>query len=84
MKNKIMVCVYVPLIEKEYDIYIPVVKKFGTVKNIIIKMVEENSDGTFVDDGAKNLYNKATGELIDEQQFVKFSNIKNGSKLILY
>ena len=84
MKNKIMVCVYVPLIEKEYDIYIPVVKKFGTVKNIIIKMVEDNSDGTFADDGAKNLYNKMTGELIDEQQFVKFSNIKNGSKLILY
>ena len=31
MKNKILVIVYVPLIEKEFDIYIPIVKKVGTV-----------------------------------------------------
>jgi hypothetical protein len=84
MKNKILVIVYVPMIEKEYDIYIPIVKKVGTVKNLITKFVEENSEGTFIDDGCKNLYDKLTGEKIDEQQFVKFSNIKNGSKLLLY
>ena len=84
MQNKILVIVYVPMIEKEFDIYIPIVKKVGTVKNLIIKIVEENSDGTFVNDNCKNLYDKLSGEKIDDNLFVKESIIKNGSKLILY
>ena len=83
MKNKILVMVYVPMIEEEYDVYIPKKKKVGTIKNLIIKMVEENNDA-FVDDGCKYLYDKMTGEKIDEQQFIKYSVIKNGSKLVLY
>ena len=83
MKNKILVMVYVPMIEEEYDVYIPTIKKVGTIKNLIIKMVEENNDA-FVDDGCKYLYDKMTGEKIDEQQFIKYSLIKNGSKLVLY
>ena len=83
MKNKILVMVYVPMIEEEYDVYIPTIKKVGTIKNLIIKMIEENNDA-FVDDGCKYLYDKMTGEKIDEQQFIKYSVIKNGSKLVLY
>ena len=84
MKNKLYVIVYVPLIEKEFDIYIPIVKKVGTIKNLIIKIVEEASDGTFIDDNCKKLYDKLTGELINDDLFVKDSHIENGSKLILY
>ncbi len=84
MKGKILVIVYVPLIEKDFDIYIPTIKKVGTIKNLIIKVVEEQSEGTFVNDGCKNLYDKLTGEKIDDQLFVRYSNIKNGSKLVLY
>lgn len=76
--------VYVPLIDKEFDVYIPTVKKIGTVKNLIIKMIEENSDGVFVNDGCKFLYDKITGEKQDDNQFVRYSNIKNGTKLVLY
>ena len=83
MKNKILVMVYVPMIEEEYDVYIPTIKKVGTIKNLIIKMVEEYN-AAFVDDGCKYLYDKMTGEKIDEQQFIKYSVIKNGSKLVLY
>ncbi len=84
MKNKALVIVYVPLIEKEFDIYIPIVKKVGTVKNLIIKIIEEESAGTFKDDHTKNLYDKLTGEKIDDELFVKYSKIKNGTKLVLY
>ena len=84
MKNKLLVIVYVPLIEKEFNIYIPIVKKVGTIKNLIIKMLEEASDGTFVDDNCKKLYDKLTGEVINDELFVRDSNIRNGSKLILY
>lgn len=84
MKEKILVLVYVPLIEEEYDIYIPKLKKIGTIKQLVIKIVAENSEGNFIDDGCKSLYDKLTGDKIDDQQFVKFSKLRNGSKLILY
>ncbi len=84
MKNKVYIMVYVPIIEKEFDIYIPIVKKVGTVKNLIIKIVEEASEGTFINDNCKYLYDKFTGEKINDEEFVKNSIIKNGSKLILY
>ena len=84
MKNKILVLVYVPMIEKEYNIYIPITKKVGTVKNLIIKVVEENSDGVFKNNNCRYLYDKNTGEKIEENVFIKNSIIKNGSKLILY
>jgi hypothetical protein len=84
MQNKYLVLVYVPLIEKEYDLYIPTVKRVGAIKNMIIKIVEENNDGYFINDGCKYLYDKLTGEKIDDRQYVKYSEIKNGAKLILY
>ncbi len=83
MNNKILVMVYIPLIEEEYDIYIPVNKRVGTVKNLIIKMVQDINEA-FIDDGGKYLYDKVSGNKIDNQQFVRHSTIKNGSKLILY
>ena len=84
MNNKILVIVYVPMIERSFDMYIPVVRKIGSVKNIICKIVQDSSDGAFIDDGCKNLYDKATGRLLDDNQFVKNSLIKNGTKLVLY
>ena len=83
MKDKILVLVYVPLIEKESDIYIPLVKRVGVIKNLIISIVEESTEGAFVNDGCKFLYDKLTGEKLDERQYA-FNSIKNGSKLILY
>lgn len=84
MKNKILVIVYVPLIEKEYNIYIPNSKKLGVVKELIIEMVERDSDGTFVNDGYKNLYDKSTGKIMDDNEYIKKSSICNGTKLFLY
>ena len=84
MNNKLYVIVYVPLIEKEFDLYIPIVKKVGTVKNLIIEAITEATDHTFVSDECTKLFDQATGELIDNNLFVKDSIIKNGSKLILY
>ena len=35
MKNKILVEVEVPMIEKTYDLYIPVNKRVGTIKRLM-------------------------------------------------
>ena len=34
-RNKILICLYIPLIEKSYDLFIPINKKIGTIKKLI-------------------------------------------------
>jgi uncharacterized ubiquitin-like protein YukD len=72
------------MIEREFDILIPIVKKVGTVKKLIISIVEENTENVFKDNGCLFLYDKRTGNVIDDDAFVSNSGIKNGTKLILY
>lgn len=84
MNGKIYVIVSVPMIEQEFDMYIPTGKKVGSIKQLIIQIVEEQSDFNFVDDGCKHLYDKITGDEIEDHEFVRYSKIKNGSRLILY
>ena len=83
MNDKFFIVVIVPLIEKEFDLYIPITKKVGTIKNLIIQLVAEQSDQVLLD-SFKSLYDKNSGERIEEEEYVKESKIKNGSKLILY
>ena len=73
------------MIEDSFDIYIPIVKRVGVIKRMIIKVAEEYNDSAFAGKNYfRNLYDKVTGEMIDDNEFVKYSKIKNGSKLILY
>ena len=39
MNNKMLVVVYSPLVDKEFDVFIPINKKVGTIKNIIISSI---------------------------------------------
>jgi len=84
MTNKLYVVVSVPMIEQDFEMYLPPVKKVGSLKNLIVQIVEEQSDNNFVDDGCKHLYYKDTGLLVSDDEFVKYSQIKNGTRLLLY
>lgn len=78
MNNKMLVVVYSPLIDEEYDIFIPINKKVGTVKKIIIDSINYYDDST-----SHVLINKEDNKVIDENVYVKESGIKNGARLIL-
>ncbi len=84
MNSKIYVVVTVPMLEKNIDLYIPTTKKVGTIKNLIVQIIEEESNQAFIDDHTSCLYDQETGEKINEEEYVKESKIRNGSKLILY
>ena len=84
MDNKILVIVYIPMIEKEYDVMIPVFRKIGTIKSLIIKTIKEDGNGEFLSPSTTYLYDKKSGNKLDDNIFVKHSVIVNGSKLILY
>ena len=80
--NKILIQLYIPLIEEEYDIFIPINKRIGTIKQLIEKNISEQSNGYVIKEDT-NLYSKETGKVYDVQVIVKDTDLKNGSRVVL-
>lgn len=81
--NKILVLVYIPEIEQEYDVYIPINKKIGTIKKYLISSVEEFNDGNVSNIENFKIYDKDNSKIYDNNTYVRDSGIKNGTKLVL-
>ncbi len=81
--NKVLIKVYVPYIGEEYDVFIPVNRKIGTVKKYIINTIYELSNGNLKNINKIRIYDKQTGEILNNNMYIKESNIRNGTKLIL-
>ncbi len=80
--NKILIQLYIPLIEEEYDIFIPINKRVGTIKQLIEKNISEQANGYVIKEDT-NLYSKETGKVYDVQVLVKDTDLKNGSRVVL-
>ena len=48
MNNKILIEVEIPLIEKKYDVFIPINKKVGTIKLLLEQALVELTDKAYV------------------------------------
>lgn len=83
MNNKILVELEIPLIEKKYDLFIPINKKIGTIKTLIENVLVELTDEAYVPKNDTNFYSKETGEIFDVNKTVRDTNLKNGSRIIL-
>ena len=81
--NKVYVVLYVPLIAEKYEIMIPVSKKIHSILALLVKAVNELSDGAYPLDGNTLLYRKKNGQPYDLNTTVKDSDIRNGSEIIL-
>lgn len=82
MNNKILVTVYVPFLNDKYDVFIPINKKIGTIKSIIISTISDIYGYSFLYTKFR-LYEKSNCTLLDNNAYVNVSNISNGSELIL-
>ncbi len=82
-KNKILIELFIPLIEKDYDIYIPINKKIGTVKKFIEEGLVELTDHAYTIKEDTNFYSKETGSVYDVNKTVRETDLKNGSRVIL-
>lgn len=80
--NKILIQLYIPLIEEEYDIFIPINKRVGIIKQLIEKNMSEQANGYIIKEDT-NLYSKETGKVYDVQVIVKDTDLKNGSRVVL-
>lgn len=84
MQNKYLINVIVPIIELDFDVYIPNNKKVGTIKTHILNAIREESNNSF----NKNIndiriIDRDNGKEFDNNVLVKDSGIKNGSKVVI-
>ena len=81
--NKILVKLYVPSMELQFDVWIPLNKRIYNVINLLVKAVNELSRGYYKPEEIPSLYDKSTSEMYDLNITVKESTIRNGTELIL-
>ena len=81
--DKVLVKIYVPSIEEQYDILIPLNRRIYNVIKLLVKAINELSNGYYEPDNKPVLYNKITAIPYDENLSIRESNIRNGTELIL-
>ena len=80
--DKVMVEVYVPILENKYNVFIPVNKNIQAVIQLLNKAIYEMTNGVYSMKSSL-LCDKETGNIFDLNKNVKDAGIKNGTKLIL-
>lgn len=82
-KNKILIELEIPLIEKKYDLFIPINKKVGTIKKLIEDSLVDLTDNAYTPKEESNFYSKETGKIYDVNKNVRDTDLKNGSRILL-
>lgn len=81
--NKILVKLYVPALDEQYDIWIPANKRIHTIIKLFTEAINDLTKGYYVPDKLPQLYDKTTAKAYDLNLLVVNSDIRNGSELIL-
>ncbi len=83
MNNKVLVIVYVPLLEESYNIFVPIGKKVGVIKKLLEKTIDELKYSEYDSNSKFLLYNKDTNINYNNNDYIKNTDIRNGTKLVL-
>ena len=81
--EKVLVKVYVPVLEKSYDVWIPAHKRIYNVIDLLIKAINELNGNDYNPTKKPFLYDKITSEIYDVNLSIKESNIRSGTEVIL-
>ena len=82
MNNKVLVNLYVPALEKKYEVFLPVNRKIGEICSLIAKGLIEVSNNYYNITNCEHLYNRSNGGEYNESKLLKNTDIKNGSQLV--
>ena len=81
--NKVLIKLYVPVFEEQYDVWLPLNKKIYEVTDLLIKAVEDFSGGYYKPEKKPILYDKISAEPYNINLTVKKAGIKNSTEIIL-
>ncbi|MCI8641652.1 MAG: hypothetical protein HFJ59_07295 [Clostridia bacterium] len=81
--NEVLVKLYVPTIDQQYDIWLPINKKIDTIITLLVKAVNEFTKGYYTPSKMPYLYDKVTTNAFDINLRVIDTEIRNGTELIM-
>ena len=82
MNNKVLVNIYVPLLEKKYEVFLPANKKIGEIIILVGKALNEISGGYYQFKNTERLYNRINGREYPINQLLKYTSIRTSTELI--
>lgn len=82
MNNKLLITVYVPVLEKRFDLFVPANKQTNEMVLLIEKAIKELSVGSYYKENLR-IYRRDTFEELDYSNSLKKNNIINGTELII-
>ena len=82
--NRILIRVYVPLLEKQYDVWIPINKSIYGVILDLIKGINSINKIEYNIESFPNLYNKESADIYDLKSKIIDTDIRNGTEVILF
>lgn len=81
--DQVLVKLYVPALEKKYDVWIPSHKRIYNIILLLVKAINEMNDNSYNATETPMLYDKITAKAYDINMSVKESSIRNGTEVIL-
>lgn len=83
MDNKVLVRLYIPKIEEQYDVTIPLDKQIYVIIQLLVKAVSELTGGYYKPSKMPMLYDRLTAKAFDVNLTVIESSLRNASEVVL-
>ncbi len=81
--DRVLVKLYVPVLEKTYDVWLPTYKKIYNIIPMLVKAINELNGNCYRQTRMPLLYDRITAEEYDINLSVKESSIRSGTEIIL-
>ena len=78
-ENKVLINLYILSMGKNFEVYIPVNEKIGNVS----RLLNTSMFNSINEEKNYMLFNAETGEIYQNNDLIRETSIKNGTKLIL-
>lgn len=82
--KKILVSIYVIRINEWFDVFLPINISTSDALELIQKVIVEYSNNNYLINNNSLLFNCENGMIINLNNSIKFSGLKNGCRVILY
>lgn len=83
MEYTVLIKIYFPTLEEEFEVYIPTTKTLNYVARMAQKAIVDNYNNNYKIKERPIICNKVTGQIYERDKLIIDTDIRNGSKLII-
>lgn len=84
MDYKVLVKLLVPEVEKSFEIYLPINRTVREVCKLINKLINEDTSGLYPIREDLAICNRFTSEIYKYETYIRDTDIRNGSQLVVF